>query len=51
MNASNKFRIKKNSDPQDIKELYHLHWEIETSYHELKYDLDLNTLHSKKTRI
>lgn len=33
---------------QDIKELYHLRWEIETSYRELKYDLDLNTLHSKK---
>ena len=33
---------------QDIKELYHLRWEIETSYRELKYHLDLNTLHSKK---
>ena len=33
---------------QDIKELYPLRWEIETSYRELKYHLDLNTLHSKK---
>ena len=33
---------------QDIKDLYHLRWEIETSYRELKYHLDLNTLHSKK---
>ena len=33
---------------QDIKELYHLRWEIETSYRELKYHLDLNALHSKK---
>lgn len=33
---------------QNIKELYHLRWEIETSYRELKYHLDLNTLHSKK---
>ncbi len=36
---------------QDIKELYHLRWEIETSYRELKYDLDLNTLHSKKRNL
>ena len=35
----------------DIKELYHLRWEIETSYRELKYDLDLNTLHSKKQNL
>lgn len=33
---------------QDIKELYPLRWEIETSYRELKYHLGLNTLHSKK---
>ena len=26
-------------------------WEIETSYRELKYDLDLNTLHSKKRNL
>ena len=26
---------------QDIKELYHLRWGIETSYRELKYDLNL----------
>ena len=36
---------------QDIKELYHLRWEIETSYRELKYHLDLNTLHSKKKNV
>ena len=36
---------------QDIKELYHLRWEIETSYRELKYDFDLNTLHSKKRNL
>ena len=36
---------------QNIKELYHLRWEIETSYRELKYDLDLNTLHSKKRNL
>ena len=36
---------------QDIKELYLLRWEIETSYRELKYDLDLNTLHSKKRNL
>lgn len=33
---------------EDIKELYHKRWDIETSYRELKYDIDLNTLHSKK---
>lgn len=32
----------------EIRELYHLRWEIETSFREIKYDLDLNTLHSKK---
>lgn len=36
---------------QDIKELYHLQWEIETSYRELKYDLALNTLHAKKQNL
>lgn len=36
---------------QDIKELYHLQWEIETSYRELKYDLGLNTLHAKKQNL
>lgn len=36
---------------QDIKELYHLRWKIKTSYSELKYDLDLNTLHSKKRNL
>lgn len=33
---------------EEIKELYHMRWEIETSYRELKYDIDLNTLHSRK---
>ncbi len=33
---------------QDIKELYHLRCKIETSYRELKYDLDSNTLHAEK---
>lgn len=35
----------------EIKELYHRRWEIETSYRDLKYDLDLNTLHSKKRNL
>ena len=32
----------------EIKDLYQLRWEIETSFREIKYNLDLNTLHSKK---
>ena len=28
-----------------------MRWEIETSYREIKYDLDLNTLHSKKRNL
>lgn len=33
---------------EEIKELYHMRWGIETAYREIKYHLDLNTLHSKK---
>lgn len=36
---------------EEIKELYHMRWEIETSYREIKYDLDLNTLHSMKRNL
>ena len=36
---------------EEIKELYHMRWGIETSYREIKYDLDLNTLHSKKRNL
>jgi hypothetical protein len=32
----------------DLKELYHLRWGIETSFRELKYALGLVNLHSKK---
>lgn len=33
---------------EDIKELYHLRWKIETSFRSLKYDLGLVHLHGKK---
>ena len=33
---------------EEIKELYHLRWGIETSFRELKYALGLINLHSKK---
>lgn len=36
---------------EEIKEIYHMRWGIETSYREIKYDLDLNTLHSKKRNL
>nr|WP_239456246.1 transposase [Faecalitalea cylindroides] len=36
---------------EEIKELYHMRWEIEISYREIKYDLDLNTLHSMKRNL
>lgn len=36
---------------QDIKELYHLRCKIKTSYRELKYDLDSNTLHAEKQKL
>ena len=34
--------------PQEIKELYHKRWGIETSFRELKYAIGLSALHSKK---
>jgi hypothetical protein len=33
---------------EDLKELYHLRWGIETSFRELKYPLGLINLHAKK---
>lgn len=33
---------------QDIKELYHMRWGIETSFRELKYAIGLTHFHSKK---
>lgn len=36
---------------EKIKELYHLRWNIETAYRDVKYDLDLNTLHSRKRNL
>ena len=33
---------------EKLKELYHLRWGIETSFRELKYDVGLINLHSKK---
>ena len=33
---------------EEIKELYHLRWGIETSFRELKYAIDLLSFHSKK---
>lgn len=38
------FQFKK----QNLKELYHLRWGIETSFRELKYPLSLSKLHGKK---
>ncbi|MCQ2088523.1 MAG: IS4 family transposase [Bacilli bacterium] len=35
-------------DTNDLKELYHLRWGIETSFRSLKYALSLSYLHSKK---
>ena len=34
--------------PEDIKELYHIRWGIETSFRELKYSIGLTHFHSKK---
>jgi IS4 transposase len=34
--------------PEDIKELYHSRWGIETAFRELKYGLGLVNLHGKK---
>ena len=36
---------------EEIKELYHMRWGIETAYREIKYALDLNKLHSKKRNL
>ena len=36
---------------EDIKELYHKRWGIETSFRELKYAIGLNALHSKKREL
>ena len=33
---------------EEIKELYHKRWGIETSFRELKYAIGLSALHSKK---
>lgn len=41
----NEFSIK------DIKELYHMRWEIETSFRDLKYTIGLTNLHSKKDEL
>ena len=35
----------------EIRKLYRMRWEIETSYRDIKYDLDLNTLHSRKRNL
>lgn len=34
--------------PQDLKELYHMRWGIETSFRELKYAIGLTNFHAKK---
>lgn len=35
----------------DIKDVYHKRWGIETSFRELKYAIGLNALHSKKRKL
>lgn len=35
----------------EIRKLYRMRWGIETSYRDIKYDLDLNTLHSRKRNL
>lgn len=35
----------------EIQKLYRMRWEIETYYRDIKYDLDLNTLHSRKRNL
>lgn len=35
---------------EDIKQLYHMRWGIETSFRELKYTIGLSFLHSKKEK-
>lgn len=39
---------KKDFSAKEIKEVYHMRWEIETSFRELKYEEGLINLHSKK---
>jgi hypothetical protein len=39
---------KKTFDAEDIKELYHMRWGIETSFRDLKHTLALDYLHAKK---
>ena len=34
--------------PEDIKELYHMRWGIETSFRELKFAIGLTSFHSKR---
>lgn len=34
--------------PEQLKELYHLRWSIETSYRELKYTIGLTSFHARK---
>lgn len=36
---------------EEIKELYHMRWGIETSFREVKYAIGLNALHSKKRKL
>ncbi len=36
---------------EEIKELYHKRWGIETSFRELKYAIGLSSLHSKKREL
>lgn len=37
--------------PNDLKELYHLRWGIETSFRDLKHAVNLESLHSKSRRL
>ena len=36
---------------EDIKKLYHMRWDLETSFREVKYAIGLNALHSKKREL
>lgn len=38
-----------NFTPNDLKELYHLRWGIETSFRDLKHSVDLEYLHTKES--
>ena len=37
--------------PQTIKELYKMRWKVETSFKELKYNIGLASIHSKKQNL